>query len=176
MRRLTLQYLRDKDLQTGFEEPGMERQPQRRRRPALSCIECRRRKIRCDRTEPCKNCTSSKIICAYKAWPKQTPAEAVISTTAERGGAHNASEQLLQRPPSTASPPRVSGAATSGTHDQDLRHRLGDGQLARADLSDSSQDGWTILKQQVGVETGDVALNKTRVPRWSEWMGTGPEV
>jgi hypothetical protein len=42
--------------------------PQRRRRPALSCAQCRRRKIRCDQKRPsCSQCERSKdIVCSYK--------------------------------------------------------------------------------------------------------------
>lgn len=46
----------------------MERQPVRRRRPALSCIECRRRKIRCDRHEPCRHCVTTQSQCSYKTF------------------------------------------------------------------------------------------------------------
>jgi hypothetical protein len=46
----------------------MERQPKRRRRPALSCIQCRRRKIKCDRTDPCKHCVAAKHHCTYDAY------------------------------------------------------------------------------------------------------------
>lgn len=38
----------------------------KRRRPALSCAECRRKKIKCDRTIPCGPCTLSKSsTCTY---------------------------------------------------------------------------------------------------------------
>jgi len=41
--------------------------PRKRRRPALSCVECRRRKIKCDRNDPCTQCTMSKSAsCTYK--------------------------------------------------------------------------------------------------------------
>ncbi|KAG0650849.1 Transcription factor [Hyphodiscus hymeniophilus] len=41
--------------------------PRKRRRPALSCVECRRRKIKCDRNDPCTQCTQSKSAsCTYK--------------------------------------------------------------------------------------------------------------
>jgi Fungal Zn(2)-Cys(6) binuclear cluster domain len=41
--------------------------PRRRRRPALSCVPCRRRKIKCDRTIPCNHCMQSKnAVCSYK--------------------------------------------------------------------------------------------------------------
>ena len=39
---------------------------QKRRRPAHSCIECRRRKVRCDRNKPCGQCVAHKVpSCAY---------------------------------------------------------------------------------------------------------------
>jgi hypothetical protein len=39
----------------------------RRRRPALSCVECRNRKIRCDRTKPCGACKKSRsTTCTFR--------------------------------------------------------------------------------------------------------------
>ncbi|KAI1075965.1 hypothetical protein F5B20DRAFT_573085 [Whalleya microplaca] len=46
----------------------MERQPRRRRRPAYSCIECRRRKIKCDRNDPCAHCVAAKAQCSFKVY------------------------------------------------------------------------------------------------------------
>ncbi|KAK7229700.1 hypothetical protein V2G26_001870 [Clonostachys chloroleuca] len=40
--------------------------PRRRRRPALSCLECRRRKIKCDQKSPCTHCSRHKTLCAYR--------------------------------------------------------------------------------------------------------------
>lgn len=51
---------------------SQESQPRRRRRPARSCIECRRRKIRCDRNDPCTRCVSVHIRCTYKLYGDQT--------------------------------------------------------------------------------------------------------
>lgn len=47
---------------TGIPEPATLAgpPPRKRRRPALSCAECRRRKIKCDRNIPCRQCTLSK--------------------------------------------------------------------------------------------------------------------
>jgi Fungal Zn(2)-Cys(6) binuclear cluster domain len=36
-----------------------------RRRPVFSCEECRRRKIKCDRTYPCKHCQQLNAVCNY---------------------------------------------------------------------------------------------------------------
>ncbi|KAI2468611.1 hypothetical protein F4781DRAFT_422513 [Annulohypoxylon bovei var. microspora] len=45
-----------------------QQQLRRRRRPALSCLECRRRKIKCNRNEPCAHCIASKLQCNYKVY------------------------------------------------------------------------------------------------------------
>lgn len=43
----------------------------RRRRPAKSCLECRRRKVRCNREEPCNNCMAAKRRCAYQLFASE---------------------------------------------------------------------------------------------------------
>lgn len=40
--------------------------PRKQRRPALSCVQCRIRKVRCDRKAPCARCAKSKnTVCMY---------------------------------------------------------------------------------------------------------------
>lgn len=47
--------------------------PKKRRRPALACEQCRRRKIRCDRNVPCNHCVKNQIsTCSYA--PTHIPA------------------------------------------------------------------------------------------------------
>jgi Fungal Zn(2)-Cys(6) binuclear cluster domain len=45
------------------------RTPRKRRRPALSCVQCRRRKVKCDRNLPCTQCsqynTATSAACRY---------------------------------------------------------------------------------------------------------------
>ena len=49
-------------------------EPRRRNRPALSCIQCRSRKIRCDRNEPCASYMKSKIVnCTYEEARRPKP-------------------------------------------------------------------------------------------------------
>ena len=44
--------------------------PQRRRRPPLSCSQCRHRKIKCDQKKPCNQCKRSKdVTCVYTTFP-----------------------------------------------------------------------------------------------------------
>ena len=53
----------------------------RRRRPALSCTICRRRKLKCDRSLPCGQCVKSKTpdLCLFSA-PKPSQSAASGST------------------------------------------------------------------------------------------------
>ncbi|ERT03438.1 uncharacterized protein SPSK_08313 [Sporothrix schenckii 1099-18] len=48
-----------------------EPEVRRRRRPAVSCTLCRRRKIRCNREQPCSNCLRSRknVACVYEELP-----------------------------------------------------------------------------------------------------------
>ncbi|KAL4733338.1 fungal-specific transcription factor domain-containing protein [Aspergillus similis] len=52
----------------------------RRRRPALSCSICRRRKLKCDRSLPCGQCIKSKTpdLCVFSA---PTPAQSATSSS-----------------------------------------------------------------------------------------------
>ncbi|KAF4966668.1 hypothetical protein FSARC_5657 [Fusarium sarcochroum] len=62
--------------------PSAAKTEKKRRRPALSCEQCRRRKIRCDRSLPCVNCVKSKISpCTYA--PTHVPASRV-----KKGSSH----------------------------------------------------------------------------------------
>lgn len=47
----------------------MENSVHKRRRPAVACTECRRRKVKCDRNLPCGPCTQSSLMCAYRPLP-----------------------------------------------------------------------------------------------------------
>ncbi|KAJ5112809.1 hypothetical protein N7532_000854 [Penicillium argentinense] len=57
----------DHELSPDVETGDATRTVQRRRRPPLSCTECRRRKLKCDRSLPCGQCIRSKTAesCAF---------------------------------------------------------------------------------------------------------------
>lgn len=75
----------------------MEPQPRRIRRPAVVCRECRRRKIKCDRGNPCRQCSDSLLHCSYARHFSPTPAAAVRPTTASRP--HDSGLGSSARPP-----------------------------------------------------------------------------
>jgi hypothetical protein len=43
----------------------MDNPVRKRRRPAVACTECRRRKVKCDRSLPCTSCVLGTLACAY---------------------------------------------------------------------------------------------------------------
>ncbi|KAL4802414.1 hypothetical protein BDV18DRAFT_146706 [Aspergillus unguis] len=87
----------------------------KRRRPASSCIECRRRKVRCDRTIPCRQCKAHNApSCTYTEPPRPTPMIAENSHTVESERTHRISEQAAQPdgalPRTCTAPARIRGA------------------------------------------------------------------
>ena len=59
-----------------------ENQGYRRGRAIRSCLECRRRKMRCNRSRPCQNCNRFCRECVYLPFPEWPPG-ASINTNGE---------------------------------------------------------------------------------------------
>lgn len=54
--------------------PSVAVTQRKRRRPALACEQCRRRKVKCDRTCPCDQCTKTKSsACTYAPDDRSAP-------------------------------------------------------------------------------------------------------
>ncbi|KAL1860662.1 hypothetical protein VTK73DRAFT_7212 [Phialemonium thermophilum] len=86
---------------------AMERHERRKRnRPALSCIQCRSRKIRCDRNEPCASCVKSKILnCAYEEGRRPKPRVWGLTPPRPSVPGHVSAEDPFPRPPVTTAGP-----------------------------------------------------------------------
>lgn len=98
----------------------MDQPTRRRRRPAISCVECRRRKIRCSRGNPCAHCVSVNVQCVYKVYDDdpeiihQSQAEIISNTT------HN-----ISLTPVPAASQQTGGGASNFDHgDPPIRSRL----------------------------------------------------
>ncbi|KAK5699960.1 hypothetical protein LTR97_006094 [Elasticomyces elasticus] len=59
----------------------------RRNRQITSCLECRRRKLKCDKLAPCTNCTRFKRDCLYLAPSLDPQSQAKLAEIKERMGA-----------------------------------------------------------------------------------------
>ncbi|PSN67963.1 hypothetical protein BS50DRAFT_620400 [Corynespora cassiicola Philippines] len=73
--------------------------PLKRRRPALSCVECRRRKVKCDRSKPCGPCTRIKSpTCTYREVPgRRRPRSPSMSAGAGQDGSSAHSDSPTER-------------------------------------------------------------------------------
>ncbi|KAF2094645.1 FAD/NAD(P)-binding domain-containing protein [Rhizodiscina lignyota] len=190
----------------------MERQPVRRRRPALSCIGCRRRKIKCDRNDPCAHCVSTRTQCIYSngSHVRQQPQQANSGDSITSPSVHAPSPLPRTQQVSTngsiaeyGSHPSVTVAAPAPigvqnatpsslgrddiqrpnlVHDvePDLRNvpqraqRLADTSASNP-IHELFENGRDILARQSGLQDSQIMLYKTRILRWSHWMGTAPE-
>ncbi len=81
----------------------------RRRRPALSCRECRRRKVRCDHNKPCAPCVRLGAKCVYTPFHNEEPA----ARSGDSVGSSRGSRESLGSPPATVSPERTVRASPS---------------------------------------------------------------
>ncbi|KAL4759446.1 uncharacterized protein BDW70DRAFT_169420 [Aspergillus foveolatus] len=59
--------------------------PVRRRRPAVACTECRRRKIRCDQATPCRHCEKAALRCIYNHLRPNTSQSKITPPTTAPG-------------------------------------------------------------------------------------------
>ncbi|KZF22464.1 hypothetical protein L228DRAFT_239426 [Xylona heveae TC161] len=81
----------------------------KRQRPAYSCIECRRRKVRCNRTKPCGQCTAHNLesSCSYKENRRTLP---VCRESSGVGGPQQEDRRQItpEDPKSSSNSPRAS--------------------------------------------------------------------
>ncbi|KAJ2892212.1 hypothetical protein MKZ38_010131 [Zalerion maritima] len=210
-----------------------ERQIRRRRRPALSCLECRRRKTKCDRNEPCSHCVNGRMKCSFQtfrqgsapphqaepqhgagiSWtstptpssshhaPAQVNFNAPIGPVADGESRNNSQSRgaIPQTSPAAPGPRRnVPPEAADPNLFWSLLQRVqklessssptvpGPGQAAApasasrpgnhsVNVNDLSSTGRDILTRQSGLQHSQVVLDKSRVLRWSHWLGTAKE-
>ena len=183
---------------------GMERQPRRRRRPALSCLECRRRKIKCDRTDPCNHCRANKSVCQF-VLNRPTAATAVAEKQRRpREGNGTDSPALSGKSPAPhgfadglARSPDVIDVDTSRTLSGvqaavPEAHRVSRGEVQPQVLTPGTSSPRQPGPPQPSVQHHDrsvkpgfvnqhgpgshIELYKTRTMTSNHWMSTAPEV
>ncbi|KAF7595523.1 hypothetical protein BBP40_005859 [Aspergillus hancockii] len=147
----------------------------KRRRPPLSCTECRRRKVRCDRTRPCGQCVvHGSRSCTYEDGHTevQRPEKVIIRETVEN-------DASTLNPSVTKSP---SGDAIRGTL-QEIHFRPNEPAPPTEKPSDRAQDSHQedclsshLSVSQVGPGPIHATLSKTRLYGHGHWMSTIPLV
>ncbi|KAK1077337.1 hypothetical protein LTR33_008170 [Friedmanniomyces endolithicus] len=97
----------------------------RRNRQITSCLECRRRKLKCDKLAPCTNCTRFKRDCLYLAPSLDPQSQAKLADIKERMGAleRNLEREVTGR----TAKPHMGGANITQPTGADSTHAHVDG-------------------------------------------------
>ncbi len=139
--------------QDSFDTNGDRRPPRKRQRVRLSCLECRRRKLSCDREFPCSRCLSSGTPerCEYETRPGLAPPNKLgLAPTAITG--------LDARLDARLSLPSSGGE--SSLHRRDLRET---DRIRRLELEVAQLKG--LLAKQVSVDGSTVLAHSPPVVR-----------
>ncbi|OJK04738.1 hypothetical protein ASPACDRAFT_49133 [Aspergillus aculeatus ATCC 16872] len=108
-------------------------QPRRRRRPALACRECRRRKIKCDHKIPCAQCRRHGTSCLYTAY-----------SFSSHGSPFSSSPNTNASPPPPPSPPPPTTTTTTNAPREALQLPVPPAPDAHVRSASSSTDGPTL--------------------------------
>ncbi|OTA96821.1 hypothetical protein M434DRAFT_389887 [Hypoxylon sp. CO27-5] len=141
--------------------------------PRVACDRCRRRKTRCDRLDPCSQCTRSNVTCTYPRFlkPKEKRQRIHVSTSYEQKidqivrklgvldqkvsllsrGASATSPQLLNLQPSTTANSEL-GASPSRKYDHP--EASGDRARQRNDSPRTEYEGESSLAAHASFATG----------------------
>ncbi|KAG4438822.1 hypothetical protein IFR05_005713 [Cadophora sp. M221] len=157
----------------------MERQTRRRRRPALSCLECRRRKIKCDRNEPCTNCISTRSQCSFEPYSNE-PVQ-VTRQLPPLGNAWSSNPGVspslaaIAKPYDTPITP-VEGGARLPDRVIDVANPNIRNLLQRVQkLEDTSASSPVHQLSEAGIQDSQITLNKTRMLGSSHRLGWSGE-
>jgi hypothetical protein len=153
--------------------------PRKRRRPALACAPCRRRKVKCDRNSPCGQCTQrNSDSCTYtedgrttqNEQASQRPHLAVATEVSRRDASILDQLQSLdntdgQRVPANNASAAETGLAAraSGSHQ---RHNT----FPKSNTTTQSPQNSSASGRILGT------LSKTRIFGHGHWMSTLPLV
>ncbi|KUJ24541.1 uncharacterized protein LY89DRAFT_713366 [Mollisia scopiformis] len=138
----------------------MERQPRRRRRPALACLDCKRRKIKCDRNNPCGHCISTRSQCTYAIWSKENesvvrhpPPQSSGSTTTPSVYASSPTAQYLGIGTNLTSTDSASlehqswSGILEAARQNDIQDNPGSNNTSSLEVTNDEPDLWSLLQR-----------------------------
>lgn len=145
--------------------------PRKRRRPALSCEQCRRRKIKCDRTYPCGQCLQSKTAsCTYS--PDSVPGVGHVNRAGIQKPRQAVQEPRVQAPLGSWSRENSNIAIPSRPRGPDSASILNDQSSDSASQqglasSDTSRTTWSSPGSEEVQELQELAIN----PKGKQLLG-----
>ncbi|KAJ3499058.1 hypothetical protein NLG97_g641 [Lecanicillium saksenae] len=160
----------------------------RRRRRVLSCLACRRRKIKCNREQPCQHCVQTQQPCNYQGPP--SPQQWQIPKSIEQPREHNwravvfssenstpdAPSEVAARHRATATPPPLLQSPPASQPTPALTN-VGTTQESQPSnfLAQLPNHDDRLFNRKSAAHDSKIVLDKTRILRWSHWMGAGQE-
>ena len=163
---------------------GVQPNPRKRHRSAPSCQECRRRKVKCDRSEPCGHCVISKKQCHYDHGLAQASRNLNRRGPVGQGVLGHAPVEQVRVP--YATPPQASVSATGPSPASDtsrLKEQAPKVQVTAQtsrDIVRSPNFGANTNAVLDNLETGprnvEIILNKSRLFGQSHWTNSTLEV
>lgn len=131
-----------------------ESQGYRRGRAIRSCLECRRRKMRCDRSRPCQNCNRFCRDCVYLPFP-EWPSGAPNNARGEENSATSDQRRDRAFPPFDS--PQHNGVVQLSpfTHH---RHGYDSNTLVKRELYNTDTD---YQPSEVGLQIGKLSITET---------------
>lgn len=160
--------------------------PRKRRRPARSCQECRRRKVKCNLSEPCGHCVLSKKQCHYGHGSAQDGRN--VNDRAPPGGrsVHGRTPNvradvpcdMLPRPTVSTTGPSPSSDASRSTGRAAEVHVSVQGSRGIAGSSNPGEETSNATQDDVthGPPEGRFILNKSRLFGQSHWTNSTLDV
>jgi hypothetical protein len=149
---------------------GVQPHPRKRRQPAKSCQECRRRKVKCDLSEPCGHCRFSQKQCHY--------AHGLPEGSRNFNGRAPIVYVDVPRVP-YATPPQASVSAIGPSPASDVSRLTGrapDAQLTARPYGGIARSSTNLDHITTGPRDGRVSLNKSRLFGQSHWTNSTLEV
>jgi hypothetical protein len=146
----------------------MDNTVRKRRRPAVACIECRRRKVKCDRAFPCKSCVLGASLCTYDGSLGSGARDPVHPKVLSLGPAD--AQHLVQRRASEHEQTHGASSAPRNRDHLDLP--------ASADGFGSGPSQETLMASLTGPSLGDVQTSsvsgsaRTRYFARDSWRGS----
>ncbi|CAH0050414.1 unnamed protein product [Clonostachys solani] len=139
----------------------------RRDKPQLSCNLCRRKKLRCDRQQPCYNCAGRGLSCTYaqnpdNGEPSSSVGESQLTMQDRLAHLERLVKVLMPGPSSQPSPNAVTASGTSGDvtvariYDNslvdasaDVRSECGSISAAATELPYIGDDHWAAILESI---------------------------
>ena len=145
-----------------------------RGRAIKSCLECRRRKMRCSRSQPCQNCSRFSRSCVYLPYPDwpQISRNNFLSQVSKKSESPPLKSLNVRAPRRVASQNPTTASGSDGELDPLASHdEFSDPEIDGRDLPCTLRIGRLIINKRLCGLLGPHSAGKvSRTPSWSFFL------